>query len=90
MKNRSRIAEIIVFAVMMFIVTVGLQYILEVNGITRAYHQWWTNWSGINFTGLMDYLYGSKIYHVYAWMMTAVLSGLFGIFAGELYGMRFD
>jgi len=71
-----------------FVTVVLLQYSLEVTGITRAYHQWWTNWSGINFTGMLDYMYASPLFHVCAWLIVICASIIFGCFACELYEMK--
>ena len=71
-----------------FVTGILLQYTLEVTGVIRAYHQWWTNWSGINFVGVLDYMYASQLFHVCAWLMVLCGSIICGCFACECYEMK--
>ena len=86
MKNKKTTFTISTIAA--FVAGVLLQYTLEVTGVIRAYHQWWTNWSGINFVGMLDYAYASPLFHVCAWLMAICGSILFGCFACEFYGVE--
>ena len=85
MKNNQRFAGHMVSTFMMMLVIILVQYTLDVSGITRAYYQWWANWSGIDFVGMLDYMYNSTLYHVCAWLMVAAASCWFGIEARRTY-----
>lgn len=85
MKNNRRFTESAVFALLMFVAIVSVEYILDATGITRACYQWWTDWSGIDFVGMLDYMYSSAFYHVCAWTAIVTTSVGFGASASLVY-----
>lgn len=88
MKNKQKVADWSVFAFVMMLVIMLVQYALDANGATRAYYQWWTNWSGIDFVGMLDYMYNSVLYQICAWTAVIAASVWSGILVRQLFVMR--
>lgn len=83
MKNK-KLTKTMIYAIIVFVIAVMAQWILDTTGITRAYHQWWANWSGINFVGVMEYMHSSMLYHVCAWLMFVCGSVYVGAFVNDV------
>ena len=84
MKNKQKVKSMVFWTFAVFGLYVALQLFCDSSGITRAYHQWWTSWSGINFTGMVEIMYRSTLYRVCAWMLAICGSMYLGSFISDV------
>ena len=88
--NKKEFVKKAEIAIMVFLFGVLGQYIIDMSGVTRAFHQWMTNWSNIDFVSMLDYMYASRLFHVCAWLILAMSSCLIGLSADEVYRIVID